>query len=243
VLRVNYEQAKYQLQLHLGLLDEARKEWVLGDGFLVSLRPYRGLREKNIHLVMEALLTVGERIHQEPLVDRDLVNTVWSLCSFARIWGLHPTGMLERNGLITPDDAGRLALWVDTVEQTALRLLGGWPPHQAVSHYAEYVVTASWWDNIGFFIPLMQRAVADPDTLPSTAVLRALGKLGVLAKSVLPALYGASQWWDSSDVPCAELTTAEVRNAIAAIEGAGGERLRVSPAEAQPQAPPDRRGG
>src|SRR5207244_2835264 len=98
----------------------------------------------------------------------------------------------------------QLELWVDTIEQTALRLLGGWPPHQAVSHYAEYVVAVGWWDNIGFFIPLMQQAVADPDTLPSTAVLRALSKLGVLAKSVLPALYGALQWWDSSDAPGVE---------------------------------------
>src|SRR5262245_35282453 len=159
---MNYEQAKYQLQLHVGVLDEVRKEWILGDGFLVSLRPYVGLQEKNIHLVMEALLTVGERIHRDPQVDRDLVNTVWSLCWYARIWGLLPTGMLQRNKLITATDISRLELWVDMVEQTALRLLGGSPPHQAVDHYAEYVVAFGWWDNIDFFISLMHRAVADP---------------------------------------------------------------------------------
>jgi hypothetical protein len=172
-------------------------------------------------------------------VDRDLVNTVWSLCWYARIWGLHPSGMLQRNGLITAADVGRLELWVDTVERTALQLLGGSPPHQAVSHYAEYVVAVGWWDNVGFFIPLMQRAVGDPDTLPSAAVLRALGKLGVLAKSVLPTLYEALQRWDSSDAPCVEITTAEVRNAIAAIESADGQALRASPKEAEPGAAAD----
>jgi hypothetical protein len=171
---------------------------------------------------MEALLTVGERIHREPQVDRDLVKTVWSLCWYARLWGLHPTGMLQGNGLITLEDTGRLELWVDTVEQTALRLLGGWPPHQAVCHYAEYILAVGWWDNLGFFIPLMERTVADPDWMPSAAVLRALGKLGVLARSVLPALHGALQRWDSSDAPCADITTAEVRKTIAAIEGADG---------------------
>ena len=84
---MDYEEARYQLQLHLGVLDEVRKQWILEDGFLMSLRPYTGLQEKNFHLVMEALLTVGERIHAEPQVDRDLIKTVWSLCSYARIWG------------------------------------------------------------------------------------------------------------------------------------------------------------
>jgi hypothetical protein len=50
----------------------------LEDGFTASLRPYSGLHEKNFHLIMEALLVVGERIHREPQVDRELVKAVWS---------------------------------------------------------------------------------------------------------------------------------------------------------------------
>jgi len=60
---MNYEEAKYLLRLHTGVIDETRKAMVVEDGFLTSLRPYRGLQEKNFHLVMEALLTVGERIY------------------------------------------------------------------------------------------------------------------------------------------------------------------------------------
>jgi hypothetical protein len=83
-------------------------------------------------------------------------------------------------------------------------------------------VDVGWGDNVAFFLPLLQRAVADRETIPSSAILRALGKLAVLAKSVLPALYGALQWWDSSDAPGVESTTAEVRNVIAAIEAVDG---------------------
>jgi hypothetical protein len=231
---MDYEQARYHLQLHAGVLDEARREWVLDDGFLVSLRPYSGLREKNFHLVMEALLTVGEQMYREPQIDRDLMHTIWSLCSYARLWGLHPDGMLQRNNLITDADARRLERWVDAVEQTALHLLQGSPPHQAVYHYAEYVVADRCWDNIGFFIPLMQRAVAAPEPFAGTMILRALGKLGSSAKPVLPALYEALTRIDSWDDPGFETTPsnfdhikeghrAEIRDAIAAIEGGDGQ--------------------
>jgi hypothetical protein len=77
---MNDEEAKRQLQLHLGVLDEGRRGWVLEDGFVTGLRPYKGLNERNIHQVMEALLTIGEHLHRSAEVDRDLVYTVWSMC-------------------------------------------------------------------------------------------------------------------------------------------------------------------
>ncbi len=220
---MDYEQAKYQLQLHLGVLDDARKEWVLDDGFVVSLRPYRGLREKNFHLVMEALLTAGERVHREPQVDRDLVSTIWSLCWYARMWGLNPSGMLQRNGLITVPDIARLQLWVDTVEQTALRLLNGSPPHVVVSHYAEYVVEVGWWDNVTFFVGLMSRAVSDPGIFDAICTIaRALGKLGHLAEAALPALREAERRvydWATPVDRCTAEVREQLQRAIHSIEG------------------------
>jgi len=223
VRRLDYEQAKYQLQLHLGVLDKAQNEWVLADGFLVSLRPYRGLQEKNFHLVMEALLTAGERIHREPQVDRDLVRTVWSLCWYARVWGLYPAGMLQRNRLITAADTARLERWVGTLEIVALRLLRGWPPHHAVYHYAEYVVEVGGWDNVAFFVGLMGRAVADPEVSDAIeTIAQALGKLGPLAKAALPALREAERreyTWYTPAERCTEEVRAHIRRAIQAVEG------------------------
>jgi len=227
---MDYDEAKYQLRLHAGVIDAARGEWILDDGFLTSLRPYRGLQEKNLHQVMEALLIVGERIHRDSQIDRDLISTVWSMCWYARIWGLNPDGMLQRNSLITANDITRLELSIGTVEQTALSLLEGQPPHFAVYHYAQYIVAAGWWVNIEFFIPLMGRAVSDPHVGSAIEmILRALGKLGGLAKAVLPTLHEAllrTYSWNNPEFEtlanveaCTKSVRASIQKAIQAIEG------------------------
>lgn len=172
---------------------------------------------------MEALLTVGERIHKNQQVDREIVQTVWSLSWYGRAWGLHPDGMLQRNKLITAEDAKRLELWIDTVEQTALGLLAGQPPHLTIYHYADYIVQAgAWWDNIAFFITLMDRAVADPNTFDTIEmILNALGKLGGLAKVALATLYkaqGRSYTWAIPPERCTESVRASIQSAIHAIE-------------------------
>lgn len=221
---MDFEEAKKQLLLHgEGTYDAAGQPLLLEDGFLGSLRPYRGLREKNFHLVMEALLTVGERVHLDRQVDRDLIETVWSMCCYARAWGLHSGGMLQRNRLITSEDTTRLELWIDTVEQTALELLGGHSPHLTVYHYADYIVQAGvWWDNIAFFVALMDRAVADPNTFDAIEIiLNALGKLGSLAKVVLPTLREAQRrsfTWATPQNLCTESVRATIQNAIQSIE-------------------------
>jgi hypothetical protein len=115
ISRMDYEEAKLQLLLH------ASGQLILEDGFVTSLRPYSGLHERSFHLVMEALLTVGDRIHQSLQIDRDLADAIWSICSISRAWGLQPGGMLQRNRLITATDTARLERWVETVETTALR--------------------------------------------------------------------------------------------------------------------------
>lgn len=115
---MDFSEAKQQLLLHgSGTTDADGRPQILEDGFLGSLRPYRGLQEKNFHRVMEALLTVGERVYQAQQVDREIAHTVWSTCRYARVWGLHPNGMLQRNRLITADDTTRLELWTDTVDR------------------------------------------------------------------------------------------------------------------------------
>jgi len=221
---MDYTEARHQLLLHgPGTSDESGQPMILDDGFVASLRPYSGLHEKNFHLVIQALLVVGERLHCEPQVDRELVKAVWSICETGRSWGLHPSGMLQRNKLITVADTKRLERWVDTIESIALRLLGGWSPHWAVTDYAEYVVAIGGWENIASFIPLLARAVADPE-LPAGAIevtVDALGRIGRAAAPVLPVLREAEQraytWYTPAD-RCTEEVRARIRAAIQAIE-------------------------
>jgi hypothetical protein len=221
---MEYTEARHQLLLHgPGTTDATGQPVVLEDGFLGCLRPYTGLREGNFHLVMEALLSVGERLHQTPQLDREPVYAVWSICHTARAWGLAPGGMLQRNRLITDADSARLERWVDTLEVVALRLLGGWPAHHAVYHYAEYVAEVGWWDNTAFLVGLMGRAVADPGISDAIEMMaRALGKLGARATAALPALREAERreyaWYTPAD-RCTEEVRAQLRGAIQAIEG------------------------
>ena len=81
---MEYAEAQHQLLLHgPGTTDPAGQPLVQEDGFLGSLRPYSGLHERNFHLVMEALLSAGEQLHQAPQLDRELVYAVWSICHTA----------------------------------------------------------------------------------------------------------------------------------------------------------------
>jgi len=220
---MEHAEARHLLLLHgPGTPDAAGQPVVLEDGFLGSLRPYSGLHERNFHLVMEALLSVGEQLHQTPQLDRELVYAVWSICHTARGWGLTPSGMLQRNRLITVADTARLERWVGTLEIVALRLLRAWPPHHAVYHYAEYVVEAGWWDNAAYFVSLMGRALADPGISDAIqTIAQALGKLGARASVALPALREAERreytWYTPAEC-CTEEVRAQLRRAIQAIE-------------------------
>ncbi|CAK9015899.1 Uncharacterized protein SCF082_LOCUS12953, partial [Durusdinium trenchii] len=175
-----------------GTYDDAGEPIGLDDGFLSMLRPYRGLIENNFHIVMEALLVVGERLHVAETVDRKLIESLWSTSSLMRCWGIHPDGMLQRNNLITPDDTKRLETWIEIFERTALGLLNGCPPCCEVERYAQYINDVGAGDNVSFFIPLMSHFLDDPDTTDPTVVAEALGKLGPIARDALSSLRAAA---------------------------------------------------
>lgn len=224
---MTFNEAKRVLIIHgTGTSDSNGEPACLEEGFLGSLRPYRGLMERNFHIVMEALLAAGETIHREPQVDRELVDSLWSMCSLARHWGLHPEGMLQRNHLITKADAERLEVWIEAIERTAQGLLNGSPPHLQITPYAQYVIDFGWWDNIDAFIPFFQRAVSDPEADDGIeSVVPAIGKLGGRARSVLPILREAltrNYNWYSPGHKCTQEARGIIRAAIRNIE-AGSE--------------------
>src|SRR4051812_37093723 len=151
---MTYDEAKLLLLMHgPGTSGPDGEPLIAERGFVHSLRPYEGrLVEKNFHLVMEALFTVGETLYRSQQVDRELVHAIWALCNTARGYGLHPQGMLQRNKLISQADTKRFERWIDAIETPPLPVLGGHPPHSRLSRYAEYVTEVGWWDNIDFFI-------------------------------------------------------------------------------------------
>ena len=51
---MQYEDAKTELLRHAGIAEDFYE-----DGFLICLRPYSGLKVKNFHSVVEAVLSAG----------------------------------------------------------------------------------------------------------------------------------------------------------------------------------------
>ncbi|MCP3774122.1 hypothetical protein NLX71_12490 [Paenibacillus sp. MZ04-78.2] len=90
------EEAQRLLMLHSFSMDEAIDHPKGQTGFLMSLRPYRGLIEENFHEVMYALSILQKKLGPEtPHLDRELVAAVWGMCHLSRAWGVHPEGLPE----------------------------------------------------------------------------------------------------------------------------------------------------
>jgi hypothetical protein len=116
-------EARESLRFHSGShpdVDDPR--W--SRGFLGMLRPYGGLRETSFHEVMRALRELATDLQNE-MVDREVVSALFGICHLARAWGIHPDGMLRRNGLIAPTDVERLERWVWTISYATSCVLDG----------------------------------------------------------------------------------------------------------------------
>jgi len=111
------------------------------DGFLGMLRPYHGLREHNFHEVMQALRTISPTL-QYAALDRELVSALWGICHFGRAWALETGSMLQRNGLITPADAGRLDEWLSIISYAVACLLDDSGVEEAFQPYEFYLAEA-----------------------------------------------------------------------------------------------------
>lgn len=203
----------------LGTNDDEDSPGFREEGFLGRLRPYRGLDENLFHEIMEALFVVGDDLRAGAHVDRRLVGSVWSMCSYARRWGVNPQGMLRRNRLISEVDVSRLEQWIDLIESTTLSFLSGNEMRDVIAGYAQYLCDTGAGLNAANFVPIMAAALRVEDDLhdPST-VAEALGQLGRIARPALPELHAAASRIYRLVHPV-EQFTAEVRSTIhAAIE-------------------------
>jgi hypothetical protein len=128
------QEARELLLLHSFAYHDLEHPKMIG-GFLGSLRPYQGLNEKNFHEVMEALYVLAPQLQMER-VDREIVSALWSICYAAWLWGLDPGGMLQRNGLIAPEDVRRLGKWLECLGMAVMFLLEGSDVEEALNVYA-----------------------------------------------------------------------------------------------------------
>lgn len=116
------EQAIEELTFHCGTnsnLDDPRWE----RGFLSMLRPYRGLRQETYDHLVQCVRVLRTELASDDCIDRRIVNSLWGICHLARSWGLHPDGMLRRNGLITDEDQRWLEAWIEELSYDVMMLL------------------------------------------------------------------------------------------------------------------------
>jgi hypothetical protein len=118
-------EAKEALLLHAFSHPDSATDPRAEAGFLGSLRPFRGLNERNFVDVMAALRIVAPQLAGPGPLDRELVSALWGICHYALAWGVHPDGMLQRNKLITAADTDQLAGWVQEISYAVSMLLDG----------------------------------------------------------------------------------------------------------------------
>lgn len=108
-------------------------------GFLGSLRPFSGeLREENFRELMAILRALSGELGQ-PVLNRETVACLWSICHLGRSWAAEPDGMLRRNGLLTDEQAARMERWLDLISYAVMILLENGGEEEAFWGYREYI--------------------------------------------------------------------------------------------------------
>lgn len=129
-------EAKIRLSFHSGRnshIDDPRWE----NGFLGSLRPFRGdLHQENFHDIMACLQVLREDL-SAPLLDREVIADLMNIIHLPRAWA-SPEGMLGRNHLLSADQTKHLLAWIDIIEDCLMYLLDD-AAAEAFAAYEDYL--------------------------------------------------------------------------------------------------------
>lgn len=135
-------EAKTLVLCHAFALDDVDDPRMV-NGFLGSLRPFRGqLDARNFHELMRCLRVLAPTLAQSPMVDRELLAALWSICHLGRAWALEPDGMLQRNQLLSDQQRATLSLWLGQLSYAVFALLDGSGEDEAFFDYERDVSAA-----------------------------------------------------------------------------------------------------
>ena len=110
------------------------------NGFLGSLRPYRGTLNHNaFHELMACIKTLGPDLTCGESVDRQIISNLWGICHLARAWAIYPDGMLQRNKLINDADVKTMYEWLDCISYAVMMFLETPDATEAFAPYNQYV--------------------------------------------------------------------------------------------------------
>ncbi|HVS71710.1 MAG TPA: hypothetical protein VHQ47_10690 [Phycisphaerae bacterium] len=135
---MDYEEAVNLILMHgAGRDGVPLEEALIDNGFLGCLRPFSGLREENFLQVMQAIIALKPHLSGAKVWELRLIYGLWELTTRARLWGLDPNGMLQRDRLLSEQDTERLLLWVHCIEMAVSRLMRNGDPADALAYYGE----------------------------------------------------------------------------------------------------------
>lgn len=166
----------------------------LGDDTLLGwLRPYRGVEQRHLVELLEALWVLAPSLSESAIVDRVVVHDFWELCRSARNWTRGPhEPMFHGRLFIAPADKSRLDSWIDEIESITLKLLAGLPPATAFGGMAWYAVAWGLGPQAAFLVPLFRESLpeylADGCVDDTIYVCQALGAIGPAARGAVPLL-------------------------------------------------------
>lgn len=107
------------------------------NGFLGSLRPFRGeLYKENFIEVMECLRVLKDEF-SAPTIEQGMVSDIVSIIHLTRTWA-SPCGVLGRNHLLTENQIKHLLAWVDIIETCFMFLLDD-IQDEAFTDYKDYL--------------------------------------------------------------------------------------------------------
>ncbi len=117
------EEALEALKFHSGRHEDIHSSrWE--DGFLSSLRPYRGrLNAQAASELVDCLRVLAPRLQQGQLVDRELLIDFLYIIGAGQHWGLHPEGPVQ--GMMTENDSRILRAWLSEYSLAFAMLIEG----------------------------------------------------------------------------------------------------------------------
>lgn len=121
---MTFDEAKERLGFHCGS-DPRIEDPRWAAGFLSSLKPYSGLRRDVMNDVRACFDVVKGHLASAPEIDRNVISSLWGIVHFGRAWAIDPDGMLQRNNLITSEDAEELETWLNELSYDIAEVLDG----------------------------------------------------------------------------------------------------------------------
>lgn len=127
------QEAVEKLQIHGGVASAGGAK-----GLLASLRPYKGIAEKNFLEVFDCLFELSDSFIKAQGPEKEVYRALWSISATVRLL-ICESGPLVENKLISPQDLEYVHDWLQTFDHCVLNMLNSNSSECLFAPYFEFV--------------------------------------------------------------------------------------------------------